>query len=598
MMKLSKYVLISAALLSGAACLTACSSDDTVSDVVNPNLSPDGKAVKTEFALNIPRAKGLRMTAENTQENGNFLGMYGLKLVPMTVAEYDGGNTQSIIDLSDIANDEAFDNSTEHIKYYKDIMIPVGTKGFLFYGYGPQADEQATNRFAKGFLSVLNLDKDNNPSEYEFKLQTTKVDDAAGEATKVLNALNNILNAQGWKDAAQKKDSELGKLYNTFTSLSAGSANSVKETVQQLYNNVVNAKGDVEVAITKAIIGETGEEGPFKATKKDVSGAEYYTLSWKEDLTYPQNINLPDGAVSVVYSQDKKEFEWATKTVIGGTPNINISNITYPACLYYTANTGVRANSDPAVDFPKTNQNWTSGLAGWGQEVITSTRLIALEKTINYGVALLQTTFKCGSSELPAAKVGTVEQFVSVPNGGFKVTGLLIGGQPNSVGYNFQPKSVDNDAFNQTVYDKSIAENVTADNNGSDVKSNYTLLLSNNNGKSIAEQNTVNFAVELENNSGIAFRGVDGVIPDGGKFYLIGQLNPNDQKNPSASIDPSVTNPSVFMPDYKTKATITINSLAKAYNCIPDLRSTNLQLGLAVDLTWKTGMNFEVEIGQ
>lgn len=50
------------------------------------------------------------------------------------------------------------------------------------------------------------------------------------------------------------------------------------------------------------------------------------------------------------------------------------------------------------------------------------------------------------------------------------------------------------------------------------------------------------------------------------------------------------------MSDYKTTLNLTIKSLANAYNTIPDLRSTKLQLGLSVDLEWQAGIQFDVNI--
>ena len=88
----------------------------------------------------------------------------------------------------------------------------------------------------------------------------------------------------------------------------------------------------------------------------------------------------------------------------------------------------------------------------------------------------------------------------------------------------------------------------------------------------------------------MAFRGQDGIIPDGGKFYLVGQLAPKDQKVTG------VENPAVFMSDYMTTMNLTITSLKSAYNTIPDLRSTKLQLGLSVDLDWQAGLQFDVNI--
>ena len=41
----------------------------------------------------------------------------------------------------------------------------------------------------------------------------------------------------------------------------------------------------------------------------------------------------------------------------------------------------------------------------------------------------------------------------------------------------------------------------------------------------------------------------------------------------------------------------TINTLKNAYVTLPDLRASLLQLGLSVDLTWQSGMTFDVPLG-
>lgn len=215
-----------------------------------------------------------------------------------------------------------------------------------------------------------------------------------------------------------------------------------------------------------------------------------------------------------------------------------------------------------------------------------------MRQNINYGVANLATTVKCGAASLsdntglsvtdPSEFAGTV----TVPTAGFPVTGLLIGGQPTKVGFNFQPAS--NDAFDKTIYDNNLTGVVAQNGTASTV--NYTIVLPNDKGRGVADQNTVNVAIELTNNSGVAFRGADGIIPAGGKFYLVGKLEPKTDALTG------VTNPAVFMSDYKTTLNLTIKSLQNAYNTIPDLRSTKLQLGLSVDLDWQTGIQFDVNI--
>ena len=83
MKKINHYVLNGAIALLSTAGLVACSSSDDVTDApVNPTY--DGKSVKTQFAINIatPSNSQTRMSAENTQNGGNFLGMENIYLIP------------------------------------------------------------------------------------------------------------------------------------------------------------------------------------------------------------------------------------------------------------------------------------------------------------------------------------------------------------------------------------------------------------------------------------------------------------------------------------------------------------------------------------
>ena len=173
---------------------------------------------------------------------------------------------------------------------------------------------------------------------------------------------------------------------------------------------------------------------------------------------------------------------------------------------------------------------------------------------------------------------------------GFKITGVIIGGQPTQVGYNFLPADAQN--LTQHIYDKDVPAGMCARyaTNATDATVNYTMVLPNQLGGSNTEQ-PVSFAIEFKNNSSVEFQGVDGVVPVGGKFYLVGKLVPTNQTLTG------VTNPSVFMPDYQTTVTAKISTLKNAYTTIPDLRATNMQLGLSVDLTWTPGLTFEIDLG-
>ena len=64
------------------------------------------------------------------------------------------------------------------------------------------------------------------------------------------------------------------------------------------------------------------------------------------------------------------------------------------------------------------------------------------------------------------------------------------------------------------------------------------------------------------------------IIPNGTRFYLIGQINPTSPATGTAN--------QVFKQDHFTKVTATINSLANAYNVVPDFRDLNLKISLEV----------------
>ena len=77
---------------------------------------------------------------------------------------------------------------------------------------------------------------------------------------------------------------------------------------------------------------------------------------------------------------------------------------------------------------------------------------------INYGTALLASTVKFGSNTLKdnnsALHPGESDQKWTVTNNGLAVTGILVGGQAEQMGWNFvRYPSTDND-FDKTIYDK------------------------------------------------------------------------------------------------------------------------------------------------
>lgn len=567
----NKYAYMGAIALVGAVGFTACSSEDDLTAQQNPTF--DGESVKTQFAINIPYgSKNTRMTADNTQNSNNFLGMKNVRLLSFDGVPGTVTTSSSMIPLTDIEGITSAASS----KVYTDVNVPVGTDHFLFYASAPMTDA-----FANGVINAT-LDGKTTLNDINFTLDGVDTGDKTAE-TDLLEVLNTVDDVTGWSDGVDV-DADLKALHDSYITMTAGSANNIKLALQNLYNTVerwvggADASANVATGIRNAIIAE----GTFTVS----GGAAPYTLS--TSLTYPADRNLPDGAVKLKYEGGNFSYDEGTLT---GLNSLDVSKVCYPAALYYFVNTDLAAYDGEVQTWPNTTDNWTSSApwvtsaSDWDSEVSSTTRTIALKENIEYAVANLKLTVQCTAASLQDN--GTVDNpavYVTVPSGGFKVTGVLVGGQPSKVDWQFAP--VSGEQFDYTVYDK-VAEGVNAKYNVAE-GTNYTLLLSNE-----SDANSpVNFAIELENNSGVEFRGKDGVVPVNGKFYLVGQLDPQTATNKQ-----EVTVNDVFVRDYQTVANAKISTLANAYNTIPDLRATKMELGLSVDLTWETGLNFDVTIG-
>lgn len=425
------------------------------------------------------------------------------------------------------------------------------------------------------------------------------------EAAKIINALNDIAKAKvaegkdytwatignettlpTWLTENEKKF--LAARYKEFISLKAGSRTSVVEFIKNLQT---------------ALVGETGGATipDDKKLTKEIYDKCVAALGAIESINFPGKFNLPDGVASLSWIAGESKFAYnAPENVTIGTGNsINYQKICYPAELSYFVNTTTMVSDKDMSnlnDFPAYN-DWTNPTgANWTgknfdeKAVENSTKTVGLRAPVQYSVAVLKSTVRCNAATLEdnAKEAGSFDknQQISVPTNGFKVTGILIGGQPASVDWKYEPASTG--SFDNTIYDKEMNGSMAAKNETSASNANYTLVFDN---KKSDTQSPVYVTIELENNSGQAFYGKDGIIQKDTKFYLVGQLNPNKE----GQAKPTGVN-RVFMQDYVTTANFNIKNLKDAYNCIPDLRTSGINVGLAVDLSWKTGITFNVEI--
>ena len=595
---------------------------------------------------------------QNTASSGsnNFLGMEGINLIPLNIANPGTAGTvtgsegiSSIIRLSNITasfggtgDGESGPSDNEGQKIYSDVEIPTGTNTFLFYGQAlyktsPAYSTEAEKYFAQGALET-SLDDGSistvNNITFNLKQILTNRGDLTTPQNALLDQLNDVVTAFG-SISTSNDNAEQETLYQLFTSLKdlkAGSANAVKATMEMLYNAVAKiasgtslSTGDavyiaqkvLEAIATDATGSDVTEAPLFKATADGTTGE--YTLSWRDGVSediqkFPTNLYLPEGAMQVEWSTDKFAYQTQSSNsgsgvTVGADGNlVSLNSLTYPASLAYYACSTVKANDNATASFPKAGQ-WetTDGSiaqpwTGWDDAVQATSRLVALAKNVDYAVASLKTTVQFGKQNVEDNRsqvvTGQQNNIITIGNETFQLTGILIGGQPSEAAYNFQP--TEDAEATQTVYDNlemandaaTTPINVTTTAMPAPI---YTLVLDNKGmGSNNQDAETVNFALELKNNSGVAFYGQGGIVENGMKFYLVGTLNKNAGSGVTSPTD--VTSPYIFMQDYMTTATVTINSLKNAYVTIPDLRATNLKLGLSVDLKWEEGYKFDVSI--
>ena len=587
------YAMMSTIVLTGAVNLTACSSGDEIVD--NPDYNPETNTVKTQFAISIPNVgnnSATRMTAENVQATGNFLGIKDFKLLSFTSkADGIGSTGGTLIDLPSISSFTTDLTTTtsnyDHAQLFTDIEINTGTKSFLLYGVSGSTTKPA-NESAPTETEIAGMFSNGTiitptvwtvaPIGFTFSLRSIATTTADAKANALVAYINAIAGASGWKEST----GTLKTLFDNFTSLHAGSSASVQAAVQGLYHSVFSKSDAVSEAIKTAIKTDT-----YASDTKDDG-----TLTFTDAINgYPANINLPDGAAYIAWS-DTKQASVATGAGTINTFNqtTSLDKYTFPAALYYRTKSNIKTSNVFEKQYYVNTNSWSDILNKYtsGEEVTTATKSIAIENPLQYAVGRLDVKVKLGDVTVYDRNGDAVV----LDANGLKLTGVIVGGQ-SAVNCDFEPTGTSD----RVIYDK-VADNTMVTNNEPSAIQNHTLVFET---PSTGENQKVRIALEFEN-TGETFQGADGIVPAGCKFYLIAELDPTK----TSDIKTGTARDKVFEQDYTTTVELTISQgsnsagnnqgLGNAYNTIPDLRSKGMELGMSVDLKWQPGITFQVNI--
>jgi hypothetical protein len=633
MKKFKHFAYVGAIALLSVTGFTACSSsDETVAD---PNPTFDGNSVKTQFTISLPENIKMRMASATVQESG-FRGIDQIKLVPYTSTSAIAASSSANAPLIALSSISAFDNAASHSKVYADVALAVGTNHFLFYGKAidntaDAAIESAADKFNFGTLKVEGLTGKPTLGDVKFTpvsiygdgttAEKTAINAGKTVGTNLIAALNAVADAAPtealsnglkpkFKEVTATENATINALWNNFKEITTGSSKNIEWVFKELYMNLdglvtTAAQNTVPDGYKMATAIRTALDDYVEATA--TSGVTT-AVTLKNGYTgYPASVNLPDGAVRVTYDATESKFVASTQMAYAANMNIaTLDNYVYPANLQYFVNSDVKtANSVKSPGYG--DKTWTTILGEYtdGTAVSSETRSVAINDPVQYGVGRLDATVKGlkGSSEEGNKYYDYTGTEVDVTNG-FELTGILIGGQ-KTVGWNYAVKEGETGTY--TIYDKTMSEpsSMTV-KRGTATATNYTLVLQT--GETSAEK-TVNIALEFVNNCP-DFVGANGeIIPNGATFYLVGALKTSEATNTDADAVVDAKD-RIFTQDFKTIANFTIkpgrttsgdddhndDGLGTATKGLPDLRNTQMELGLSVDLQWKPGLSFDVEI--
>ena len=613
MNKMKKYLLMLAALFVAAISFTACSSED---DLANAEEEQERGVVKADFTISFPKQMG-GITRQSEiivqgQSTPVFRGINGITLMPFSSAKsaitpsstiptsinlYAGtvgkqGASSATANTID-AQYALYTNSNSHL--YTDIEIAIGTRSFMFYGKAidAAATSESTSNVINGSLEKSVAPSGTTLDAISFSLTDITTATVNAQATAIAAYLTNIAKAASG-------DETMLTYFPNFTNLKAGSYTSMKAVVQAVYTSLYNNTDALSTAIKTAILDGYPSGSVTKTIAvAEKSGTTTGELVFTSDYTYPRNLFLPDGAAQINWNTSTKAFE----VVITSNVGLNISAIddyTYPAALYYYGLSDIWAVPASMSGLYDNDKSWADIVKAYtdrtdeSEMVQSTTRSIAIRDEVQYAVGRLDVTVQSKSGQLELVDNKGANIALGTGGANFPITGILVGNQ-KAVKYNFETNT---SAAPKTIYDSQMPSGATLFPGTPSVKT-HTLVLQTVDATSNDDTNAnVPIAIEFENagNQIIVGKGNELIYP-GTRFYLLGTLKPNKNTTQkySTATDAAVIK-KAFVQDYVTTANFTVASFKNAYHTLPDLRTPSLEIGLSVDLTWKSGITQEITV--
>lgn len=609
MKKWTRYMLLMPVLLAQA--LSSCSLID------EPVYDETGNVdVSLAFSVSSSTGATTRMADAVVQEQGSDPRYRGLGQVYMIPFAISGDQITSSDHPSRLFQDATLNTTAEKtgnyggFYLYNVYTLVRGINAFLVYAKAGTSTSspdkayfgslQVPTNLAYPDLTTIRFSLD---SFYPFTMT------APTGADLLAGYLNYIANAPGWSTTSNPTLKLLYKLFtgqeNDGSIIMAGASVNVMEHVNALYKQVSSFTFTGDNATIQSNILDRIKNYVYSGltlTSNNEVDPDWRLTAVKvngKDYPDPESLGLPDGAAALRWvkkSDQSTEYEFKPQIETTTLDNINnINRFCYPPELFYYVNSRIDTSNDE--DFQPlygSATSWDGVLVNYENKdafVSGNTKGIAIKKPLQYAVGRLKITLQGVTAETLKDDAGkdiplqVTDPVSNTLKPSFPLTGILICNQ-HPVGFDFQPVGDVTHSDDSFIYDSQVGTGYymrkkTGDSDpGTSIPSTLVLQTYPN--------EEVTIALEFRNDSGTDFRGKGGIIYPGTKFYLMGIIKPEDisQESLDSNDIPADVKTRVFTRDYVTTVSTKVQSLANAYNVLPDLLGGRLELGVTLTPDW------------
>ena len=591
--QMMSLMLLLVAMLSGCASEKAETEVPTPPVVIEESKDPESMSLLLACAPANSNSASTRLADEVVQLNDYYRKITNFRFVALRnglVADCEIDNP------SDSINHYSDNQNVPDFRYYHSHYCSManGVNGCLVYAKADNSTKSDAIVY-NGSLNAVIPNHVQSKDDISFEPVSIYGDVTVipDEAWTLANALTAIVNDSHdadntlvWKTST---NAILKNLLQRFTNNGAdlpGSAASVKQWMLDLARSAeyyrtsgLSAIGDDE----KALLGIIKAKADEKAATITVSPETFATL-------YPRDINLPDGAAAVRWTEVEEQQGENVVKVQKFVPQMqtttlddinSVSRFVYPPALFYFVNSEIwTSNTAVTFDEYKNKNYWKATsvndanavqpLFSDGGMVMSNTKTVAIADPLQYAVAHLTMEIKAGEGSLEYGEGNTQ----TIPISDLTLKGVIIGGQ-RTVGYDFKP--ISNSQYDVNfIYDSQVSSTTPLTTDGDTY---HTLALQSYDGEN------VNIILEFQysdREEATGFKCLNGFVYPGTRFYLVGEV----KLDANALNETDDYKKRVFTQDYTTTIKMTVNSLENAYNVLPSLLSNSLEIGVMITPQW------------